>query len=102
MATIKAPRNMIEPQIPVDAYRNGKLWKSFDSVSECAREFHVAYQTVKYLIASGKELYTMPESVTFDIPSCCPYSYVLIRDDESGVYLPRVKDDRTGKFIGQE
>ena len=66
MAVVKAPRSVIAPQVPVDMYRNGKLDKSYVSVSECARDLHVSYQTVKYLRASGRELYTEPESVTLD------------------------------------
>lgn len=100
MAVIKAPRQMIAPQVPVDLYRDGRLVRSYDSVSECAKDLHISYQTVKYLIASGKELYTTPESVTLDIPSYCPYSYVLAFDKESGRYLPEVRDDRTGEMLG--
>ena len=100
MAVIKVPKQMISPQVPVDLYRNGQLERSYDSVSECARDLHVSYQTVKYLIASGKELYTTPDSVTLDIPSYCPYSYVLSFDRESGRYLPEVRDDRTGEMLG--
>ena len=100
MAVIKAPRQMIAPQVPVDLYRDGRLVRSYDSVSECAKDLHISYQTVKYLIASGKELYTTPESVTLDIPSYCPYSYVLSFDEESQRYLPEVRDDRTGEMLG--
>ena len=100
MATVKAPRGMIAPKVPVDVYRDGRLERSYDSVSECARDLHISYSTVKYLIASGKELYTVPESVTLDIPSCCPYSYVLSWDRESGRYVPEVRDDRTGEMLG--
>lgn len=100
MAVIKAPRSAVHPQIPVDVYRNGKFERSYLSVSECARDLHVSYQTVKYLIASGRELYTEPESVTLDIPASCPYSYVLDFDAESGRYVPRVRDDMTGEMLG--
>ena len=100
MAVVRAPRSAVAPQVPVDVYRNGRLEKSYISVSECARDLHISYQTVKYLIASGKELYTTPDSVTLDIPSYCPYSYVLSFDRESGRYLPEVRDDRTGKMLG--
>ena len=100
MAVVKAPRSMVSPQVQVDAYKNGILWKSYISVSECARAFHVSYSTIKYLIATGKELYTSPESVTFDIPSTCPYSYVLSFDKEKGRYVPEVRDDRTGEMLG--
>ncbi len=100
MATIRAPKGTVSPQVPVDVYRNGKLEKSYVSVSECARDLHISYQTVKYLIASGKELYTTPESVTLDIPSCSPYSYVLSFDREQGRYIPVVRDDRTGEMLG--
>ena len=100
MAVVKAPRSVIAPQAPVDMYRNGKLDKSYVSVSECARDLHVSYQTVKYLLATGKELYTVPDSVTLDIPSNSPYSYILYFDKEAGRYLPAVKDDRTGEVLG--
>ena len=100
MATLKAPKQMIAPQVPVDLYRDGRLEKSYASVSECARDLHISYQTAKYLIATGKELYTVPESVTLDIPSFSPYSYVLVRDCDDRGYIPVVKDDRTGELLG--
>ena len=100
MAIEKVARRLISPQVPVDVYRNGKLVRSYDSVSECARDLHVSYSTVKYLIASGKELYTVPDSVTLDIPSYCPYSFVLSFDSETGRYWPEVRDDRTGEMLG--
>ena len=99
MAVLKAPRNTIAPQIPVDVYRDGKLSESYVSVSECARALGVSYQTVKYLIANGKELPSVPYSITLDIPFGCPYSYVLVEDDESGRFIPVVRDDRTGELI---
>ena len=45
MATLKAPKQMIAPQVPVDLYRDGRLEKSYASVSECARDLHISYQT---------------------------------------------------------
>ena len=98
MATIKAPRSMVSPKIPVDMYVQGKLYRNFDSISECARTLSISYLTVKYLLATGTELYTVPYSVTFDIPTSCPYSYILIKD-ESGKYIPVIRDDRSGEIL---
>ena len=67
MAVIKVPKQMISPQVPVDLYRNGQLERSYDSVSECARDLHVSYQTVKYLIASGKVYYAV-DICAFAVP----------------------------------
>lgn len=98
MAIKRAPSEMISPRIPVDAYCDGRLIASFDSVSDCARAYHVSYQTIKFLLANGKELYCVSESITFDVPEGSPYSYVMGKDAE-GREVPKVYDERAGKVI---
>lgn len=100
MPVIEAPKKMVTPRIPVDIYRNGQLTKSFDSLHECVRELHISYQTVKYLLATGRELYTESDSVTLDIPITCPYSVVLVQDRSKNRNFPAIRDDRTGELIG--
>lgn len=93
MATIVVPRGLRAPVIPVDMYLDGRFARSFESISEAARTLRVSYSTIKYILASGAELYTAP-GVTLDVPLGCRYSYELRFDEKEGRYVPVLVDDR--------
>lgn len=68
-----------EPQVYVDEYHDGKFFRSWDGVSECARAHFVAYDTIKCLIATGKPLYWEDDvDITFDTPASSPYTYDMV------------------------
>lgn len=81
MATIKA-RDVAAPPIPVDVYVDGHLSESYVSVFECARALRVSCETVRLLIATGREMLASDRSITLDIPVNCPYSCVLAKGDD--------------------
>ena len=96
MATLTIPRGLRAPVIPVDMYRDGRFVRSFESISEAARALRVSYSTIKYILASGAELYSDP-GVTLDIPLGCRYSYELAFDEEEGRYIPMLVEDRNAE-----
>lgn len=82
-----------EPPVSVNEYHNGRLVKSWDGVSECARAHYVSYDTIKCLIATGHPLYWEDgASITFDVPVDSPYRYEMV-DAGSGRKVPTLMVD---------
>lgn len=91
LATIKA-RGLASPPVPVDVYIDGRLTESYPSVYDCARALRVSCETVKLLLATGRELPASYESITLDIPMNCPYSYRLVTASDGKVRAVVVED----------
>lgn len=88
-----------DPQIRVLEYRNGQYKKTWNGIAECARAYHVGFNLLKTLLASGSPLPSDP-AVSFDLDPEVPFHFELNADDKGRMKPILVAE--VEKIIGEE
>lgn len=86
-----------DPQIRILEYKNGEYRKTWNGIAECARFYHVGFNLIKTLLATGSPLPADP-SISFDLDTEVPYHFELFTDSK-GRRRP-VLVAEVGKIIG--